>query len=118
MNTTILLFVSATELIVEINDCFPTWAVIVYLVYVSRTLILSLRNLIFSLDHVFFMYKFNALGKEYCKSHEKILNQTVLHGWSIKFWTVFDKFKAWEPDPTNVCVPDLPEKLPHLEVYE
>lgn len=29
----------------------------------------------------------------------------------------FDKFKAWETGP-NVCFPDLPEKLPHLEVYE
>lgn len=53
MNTTILLFVSATEMIVEINDFFLTWAVTVCLVYVSRILILSLQNLvIFSLDHI------------------------------------------------------------------
>lgn len=58
------------------------------------------------------MYKFNALSREYFKIHEKILNQMLLR------WMMDDKFKAWEPDPTNVYFPDLPEKLPHLEVYE
>lgn len=55
---------------------------------------------------------------EYFRSYENILNTMVLLLIISRLCVaVFDIFKAWETD-YNVCLPDLPEKLPHLEVYE
>lgn len=47
-----------------------------------------------------------------CKYHQIFLLLVI-----SRVCAAFDKFKAWESDP-SICFPDLPEKLPHLEVYE